>query len=198
MKGFLWFAAVIGILLLGWIPTAKLVQAIWRIKVPQIVEVIRDPSQEAWFPGNVDLELQREGAYAIHYLEHDGAYAHAIWPPKLDCRLSEATSGREIPLVSDYVPTNRHETDGGQVGVMIYSTTIQDPGIHTLSCDYTDGKMGPKFGLIVGPNHVFEFLRLVLPLGLGLFAALIVASATTFISTALLVAGLILQKKHSN
>jgi hypothetical protein len=81
---------------------------------------------------------------------------------------------------------------------MIYSTTIQDPGTHILSCDYASGTIGPKFGLVIGPNFVFEFLRLILPLGLVLFAALSVFTSTTTLSIALLLIGLVLQKKHTN
>jgi hypothetical protein len=191
-----WFCAAFGILFLGWIPAAKLFHLTWTSKMPQIIEVLRDPSQEARFPGAVDLELKREGAYAIHYFGQEGADVHGMWPPKLDCRLSESVSGRDIQLVPDYVPTNRHETDEGGVGVLIYSTTVQKPGMHTLSCDFAEGQLASNFSLVIGPNFVYEFLRLILPLGLGVSAALILGAAATASSSALLGVGLILQRKQ--
>ena len=64
--------------------------------------------------------------------------------PVLDCRLTSSTTGADIPLVPDYVPTNRYETKDARVGVLIYSTTIENPGLHTLSCNYPDERVSPR------------------------------------------------------
>jgi hypothetical protein len=122
-----------------------------------IKEAYCGPLQKIEIPGEAEVDLHRKGAYGVYF---ETANVPPIAPPMLDCRLASKTSGEDVPLVPDYVPTNRYSTQGGRrVGVLIYSTTIKDPGLHTLSCDYADGKVGSKQALAIGPNYYFEFLR---------------------------------------
>jgi len=130
-----------------------------------IAEAYKSPLQKIEVPGEMDLVLSRKGAYGVYYEGHQGAYVHAEWAPTLDCILTSKRTGEDVPLVPDYVPTNRYVTKGGRTGVLIYSTTVENPGLHTLSCDYPNGGMGPQLVLAIGPNYVWEFLRVAWNLG---------------------------------
>jgi hypothetical protein len=67
---------------------------------------------------------------------------------------------KDVPLVPDYAPTNRYSTkDGIRVGILIYSTTVKDPGSNVLSCDHPDGRRDPDLILAVGSNCVFKLFR---------------------------------------
>jgi hypothetical protein len=156
-----------------------------------IAKAYRDPLQKVELPGKADLELSRKGAYAIYCEGQRGTYSHAEWPPTLDCSLTSQTTGEDIPLVPDYVPTNKYSTkDGDRVGVMIYSTTVQDPGLHTLSCDYHDVWTGPRLVLAIGPNYVWELLKIALSTAGSLFGALVVlcGSGTMAVVVAIVIA----------
>jgi hypothetical protein len=156
----LWGIAAL-VLLFGCLIAASIIMSAFRDARPQIAEVHQNRSQHVEIPGEVDLELSRKGAYAVYYVRHKGAYIHAEWPPRLDCGLTSKKTGEDIALVPDYVPTNRYWTnDGNQVGVLIYSTTVKNPGLYTLSCNYPNGREGPKLVLAIGPNYILEFLRL--------------------------------------
>jgi len=157
----LWFGAAILVLVLGGLAAAILVISTLGTYPALIAEAYQGPRQKVEVPGVEDLELSRKGAYAVYYEEQEGAFIHAEMPPNLDCELTSTITGKDVPLVSDYVPTNRYVTRGDQVGVLIYSTTVNDPGMHTLSCDYPVGRDGPKLVLAIGPNYFFEFLRVV-------------------------------------
>jgi hypothetical protein len=130
-----------------------------------IAEAYKSPLQKVEVPGEVDLVLSRKGAYGVYYEGHQSAFVHAKFPPTLDCSLTSKGTGEDVPLVPDYVVSNRYVTKGGRTGVLIYSTTIDTPGLHTLSCDYPDGRVGPQLVLAIGPNFVWEFFRLVWNIG---------------------------------
>ena len=178
----LWYGTSILVLVLGCSAAAILIISTLGSYPSLIAEGYEGPLHKVEVPGMEDLELSRKGAYAIYYEEHEGALIHAEMPPDLDCQLISTTTGKDIPLVPDYVPTNRYETKGDRVGVLIYSTTVNDPGRHTLSCDYPEGRRGPKLMLAIGPNYFFEFLRVVWNLsgsvlgGVGIFCGSVVIS----------------------
>jgi hypothetical protein len=153
------------VLVLGFLAAAILIISKLSTYPTLIADAYKSPLQKVEVPGAVDLELSREGAYAVYYEEQRGAYNDTERPPNLNCQLISKMTSKEIPLVADYVPTNRYATRDDRVGVLIYSTTVEDPGLHTLSCDYADGDLSPKLVLAVGPNYFFEFLRVAWNLG---------------------------------
>jgi hypothetical protein len=119
-------------------------------------------------PGSADLMLPRTGAYAVYYEYHSvvGGVEHisSEAPPVLDCSLTLKATGREIPVVSDFVETNRYSARlgkgrGKRAGVLIMSTTIDDPGNYTFSCWYADGREQPEIVLAVGQNILWEDIR---------------------------------------
>jgi hypothetical protein len=130
-----------------------------------IAEAYKGPLQRLEIPGDADLELSRKGAYGVYYEGDRDSDVDLELPPILNCSLTLKRTGEDIPLVPDYVPTNRYATKDGRTGVLIYSTTVTDPGLHTLSCDYPDGRVGPQLVLALGPNYFWEFLRVVWNLG---------------------------------
>ncbi|MGD8815423.1 MAG: hypothetical protein PVI78_13200 [Anaerolineales bacterium] len=163
----LYIAAAL-VLVLGCFGSAMLIIPALSSYPSLIAEAYHDQLQKAEIPGEADLYFERKGAYCIYYEGHEGAYIHAEWPPTLECSLTSESTGDVISLVPDYVPTNRYSTHDGRVGVLIYSTTIDEPGLHSLSCDYPDERVGPKLTLAIGPNYFYEFLHVVWILGADL------------------------------
>jgi hypothetical protein len=142
-------------------------------------------------PGSEDITFAESGAYAVYYEYRsvvDGAvYANSETPPALACSLTSKTTGADIGVAPDYVPTNSYSTkDRERVGVLIRSITLDEPGTYTFSCRYEDGKSEPEIVLAVGPNFVWEFFGiaartvvtaaagLVVLLGSGAVAAVVV------------------------
>lgn len=151
------YVIAILILMLGSLAAAILIISALTSYPSLIKEAYKSPLQKIEVPGDVDIDLRRKGAYGVYY---ETAHGPTEGPPVLDCSLISKTTGEDIPLVPDYVPTNRYSTkDGNRVGVLIYSTTIKEPSLHTLSCDYPDGRESPMLMLAIGPNYYFEFLR---------------------------------------
>jgi len=69
-------------------------------------------------PGSSDLTLSRTGAYAVYYEYHsvvDGVeYVGSEKPPTLECSLTLKATGREIPVIPDFVETNRYSARMGK------------------------------------------------------------------------------------
>jgi hypothetical protein len=113
-------------------------------------------------PGSEDIAFAESGAHAVYYEYRsvvDGSvYASSEKPPALVCSLTSKTTGANIGVVPDYVPTNTYSTkDRERVGVLIRSITIDEPGTYTFSCRYADGSSQPEIVLAVGPNFMWEF-----------------------------------------
>ena len=116
-------------------------------------------------PGSADLTLSRTGAYAVYYEYRsvvDGVeYVRSETPPAVECSLTLKATGRQVPVVPDFVETNRYSAGmgkgrGKRTGVLIMSTTIDDPGNYTFSCRYSDGREQPEIVLAVGQNILWE------------------------------------------
>lgn len=159
----LWYGVAALVLVSGSLTAAVLIISTLTSYPALIREAYKSPLQKIEVPGEADIDLRRKGAYGVYY---ETAHVPTEGPPVLDCSLTSRTTGDDIPLVSDYVPTNRYTSkDGNRVGVLIYSTTIKEPGLHTFSCDYPDGRVAPKLVLAIGPNYFFEFLRVAWNMG---------------------------------
>ena len=135
--------------------------------VPASIAEAHDLSRltQVVIPGSADLTLSRTGAYAVYYEYHsvvDGVeYVGNEKPPTLECSLTLKAAGREIPVVPDFVETNRYSARlgkgrGKRAGVLIMSATIDDPGNYTFSCWYPDGRGRPEIVLAVGQNILWE------------------------------------------
>jgi hypothetical protein len=159
----LWYGVAALVLVMGCLAAASLIISTLTSYPSLIKEAYRNQLQKVEVPGEADIDLSRKGAYGVYY---EAARVPIEGPPVLDCSLTSKTTGDDIPLVPDYVPTNGYSTkDGSRIGVLIYSTTIKEPGPHTLSCDYSGGRVSPKLVLAIGPNYFFEFLRVAWKMG---------------------------------
>jgi hypothetical protein len=159
----LWYGVAALVLVLGCLTAAILIITTLTSYPSLIKDAYKSPLQKIEVPGEADIDLRRRGAYGVYY---ETPHISSEGPPVIDCSLTSKTTGEDIPLVSDYVPTNRYSTkDGSRVGILIYSTTIKEPSLHTLSCDYPDGRVTPKLVLAIGPNYFFEFLRVAWNMG---------------------------------
>jgi hypothetical protein len=116
-------------------------------------------------PGSADLTLSRTGAYAVYYEYHSvvGGVERisSEMPPTLECSLALKATGRVIPVVPDFVETNRYSAGMGRgkgmrAGVLIMSTTVDEPGDYTFSCRYPDDREKPEIVLAVGQNILWE------------------------------------------
>jgi hypothetical protein len=121
-------------------------------------------------PGSAELVLSRTGAYAVYHEYRsivDGVpYEGSETPPPLQCTLTSRATGRDIPLVADFVAGNRYSrARGTRAGVLIMSTTIDAPGIYGFSCRYPDGESRPRVVLAFGQNIVWECISSLLGLG---------------------------------
>jgi hypothetical protein len=163
MNGYrLWYVAAALVFVVGCL-TATLITISTLTSYPSFIkEAYSSPLQRIEVPGEADIQLRRKGAYGLYY---ESTHVPAGAPPEFNCNLVSMTTGDDIPLVPDYVPTNRYENKGGRVGVLIYSTTINHPGLHRLSCVHPDGSESPTRVLAIGPNYVFEFLRVAWKMG---------------------------------
>jgi hypothetical protein len=99
----------------------------------------------------------------------------------------------------DYVPSNRYwENDNGGPAVLIQSISIDEPGEYRFSCQYPEGVSGPSFQVSLGPNYVWELIRMVLQNGLALLTVLFSLPAAILISIVLVLSGLISGKSSSS
>lgn len=183
--GRLGYALAALVLLAGWLGAGGLLISTLRAYPAAIGEAYKGPQHKVDVPGAAELDLSRTGAYGVYYEGHEGATVHAEWPPQLDCRLTAKATGADVPLAPDYVPGNRYSTMEGRVGVLIYSTTVQEPGLYTLSCDDPLDARGATHHLAIGPNYVFEFLRVAWRLGGSLLGALAIFAGSTLLSAAI-------------
>jgi hypothetical protein len=158
----LWYTAAALVLVLGCLVATILAISTLSSYPSFIKEAYDSPLQKIEIPGETVIQLRQKGAYGLYY---ESAHVPAGGPPELACNLVSITTGDDIPLVPDYVPTNRYENKDGRVGVLIYSTTINHPGLHRLSCSHPDGSESPTQVLAIGPNYIFEFLRVAWKMG---------------------------------
>ena len=78
-----------------------------------------------------------------------------------------------MKAVPDYVETNRYwSKDQGGIGVLIMSITVNEPDTYTFACHYQDGSTEPEIAVALGPNYIWEFLKVVGKISLSLFGAM--------------------------
>lgn len=96
-------------------------------------------------------------------------------PPALECSLAWQDTGKEIPLVPDYVETNKHSNKrGNREGVLLVSTTVDEPGNYTFSFQYPDGEAQPKIVVAFGKNLVWESVAVIIRTAGRIFGGLAV------------------------
>jgi hypothetical protein len=153
-------------------------------------------------PGSAELTLSRTGAYAVYY-EHrsvvDGVeYINGETPPSLDCALTMQTTREEIPLVPDFVETNEYSTkDRVREGKLFMSTTVNEPGNYTFSCQHPDGSDQPEYVLAFGQNLFWEFLRAIAGAAGSVLGSLTVIIAAGIAATVIVIAVAVKRRRGS-
>ena len=126
-------------------------------------------------PGSKDIKLTRSGAYGIYY-EYNLVSSLGYYPkmpPAIDCSLTSKSTGAEMKAAPDFVETNRYwSKNQGDIGVLIMSITVNKPDFYTFACHNQDGGTEPEIIVALGPNYVWEFLRVVGKISLSLFGAI--------------------------
>jgi hypothetical protein len=172
-----WFYAIaILVVLFGLLASA------WILKTSgigtyatRIADAFGEAQHRLIVPGSRDVELTRTGAYAIYY-EYSPASSlvdSPKWVPAIDCSLTSQSTGAKVKAAPDYVETNRYEAKHqNRIGVLIMSITVGEPDTYAFACRYRNGGERPQITVALGPNYVWEFLRVAGKGGLGLLGAM--------------------------
>ena len=158
------------------------------------------PLQQVVMPGETDLTLSRTGAYGIYHEYRsvvDGVdYRSEKGVPEFNCSLTHQGTLQDAALALDYVPTNQyHFQRDKRVGVLIYSTTIKDPGRYVFACAYPDGASSPETVLAIGPNYVWEFFKAVKDTLAPLLVSPFLLCGSTLLSMIFVALGLVMHRK---
>ena len=130
-------------------------------------------------PGSADVSFPQKGAYAVYYEYRsviDGvSYARDEYPPIMRCQLKSKNTGEAVNLEPSNVKGNIYATQNpNRAGVMYKQISIDQPGIYTFSCQYTDGRTIPKSVMAVGPNIVWGFFNIAIKPLAAIFAGSLV------------------------
>jgi hypothetical protein len=150
-------------------------------------------------PGSADVTFPKKGAYAVYYEYRsviDGvSYTRDEYPPIMRCQLRSKATGIDVELEPTNVKGNVYVTrNPNRAAVMYKEISIDQPGIYTFSCQYTDGRTIPKSVMAVGPNIVWEFFNIAAkPLAASIGGAFAFLCAC---GLSLLIIGFVAFKRH--
>jgi len=185
--------ACLGTALLVYPNVPELPGALEAIGVKNLTQVV--------VPGSEDVSFPKKGAYAVYYEYRsviDGvSYARDEYPPIMRCQLRSKVTGEAVKLEPTKVEGNIFVTQNpNRAGVMYKQISIDQPGIYTFSCQYTDGATIPKSVMAVGPNIVWGFFNVAIKP-----VAAILSGTFAFVSAcgiSLLIIGLVAFKRHQS
>ncbi len=191
----LWYGIAALVLVLGFIGAGVATVLSVRADLPSVLKAFAEPTQYVSVPGSGELKLARSGAYAVYF---QSSYRPTDRPPALTCSLTSKTTGQSISLADDFVPTNMNVRVGGrQLGVLIYSATIKDPGVYSVACRSIGGQLGSNASVAVGPNYVFEFLRGAWSVARSVLIGLALVFAASLLSLFVVVLALLQSRARS-
>jgi len=185
--------ACLGTVLLVYPNVPELPGSLEAISVNNLTQVV--------VPGSADVSFPQKGAYAVYYEYRsviDGvSYARDEYPPIIRCQLRSKATGEAVILEPTKVEGDIYVTQNpNRAAVMYKQISINQPGIHTFSCQYTDGRTIPKSVMAVGPNIVLEFFNVALkPI------AAILCGTFAFVSAcgiSVLIIGFVAFKRHQS
>ena len=124
-----------------------------------------DSLTQVVIPGSKEINFPEPGAYAVYYEYRsviDGvSYTRNEYPPIMRCQLMSKDTGEDVRLAPTTVEGNVYITrNPHRAAVMYKQISIDQPGIYTFSCQYTDGEVIPKSVMAVGPNIVWGFFNI--------------------------------------
>ncbi|UCD41205.1 MAG: hypothetical protein JSV69_11550 [Chloroflexota bacterium] len=116
-------------------------------------------------PGSAEVNFPKVGAYAVYYeyrsVINGVNYVRDKYPPFISCQLRSKATGENIELASPQAEGDIYSTQNRErAGVLFKSISINQPGVHTFSCRYLDGRSNPQIVLAVGPNMIWEFFNI--------------------------------------
>jgi len=113
------------------------------------------------------------------------------------CQLRSKATGIAVKLEPTNVKGNVYVTrNPNRAGVMYKEISIDQPGIYTFSCQYTDGRTIPRSVMAVGPNIVWGFFNLAAkPLAASIGGALAFMCAC---GVSLLIIGFVAFKRYQS
>lgn len=185
--------ACLGTGLLVYLNVPELPGALDDIGVKSLTQVV--------VPGSADISFPQKGAYAVYYEYHsviDGvSYAREEYPPVMRCQLISKATGESVKLETTQVKGNIYATQNPhRAAVMYRQISIDQPGIYTFSCRYTNGETIPKSVMAVGPNMIWGFFNIAAkPI------AAILGGTFVFIfacGISLLIIGIVAFKRHQS
>ncbi len=188
-----WYGAASLTLIAGCLAACAYIIPVLASYPGRIKSAYARPLQKVSIPGNAVLELDRQGAYAVYYETKAGIGDR---PPPIDCRLVQMSTGDLLPLVDDFVPTNRYTTRNDRAGVLVFSTTVMEPGSYRLSCSVPVKHIDAGAMLAIGPNYYYEFLRTTWGISRSLLAGMGIACGSALISLSIIAILLFIARKE--
>jgi hypothetical protein len=194
-----WLFGLAGLVLLaGLLISALLIKQSGASRYPDLIaDTYQETQHYLTVPGATQVALTRTGAYGIYYQHSLVAAAEdprIEIPPAIDCSLTSRSTGAKIEAVPDYVATNRYVSqDQGELGVLIMSLTVDQPGAYTFACDVQAGSSQPEIVVALGPNYMWEFLGLAWQIALPLLGGAGVVCGSLGLVALLLIAGVVLK-----
>ena len=183
--------ACLGTTLLVYPNVPKLPGALERMGINDLTRIIA--------PGSADIYFPKAGGYAVYYeyrsVINGVKYVRDKFPSSINCHLRSKATGEDIELASPHAEGDMYTTQYQErVGVLFKSISINQPGVHIFSCQYTDGRTHPQIVLAVGPNIIWEFFNVA-----AKPVAAIVCGGLVFtvgLVIAMLIAGLVAFKRY--
>jgi len=165
-----------------------------------IADAYREEQHHLNVPGSRDINITRTGAYGIYY-EYSlvsSVYPDEGLPPAIDCSLTSKSTGTEIAAVPDYVETNRYwSKNHDHTGVLIMSITVEEPDSYTFACQYQDGRTESEISVALGPNYIWEFLRVAARIFVSSVACLTILLGSTAVAVVVLIV-IVIKRRHSS
>lgn len=160
-----------------------------------------DSLTQVVIPGSKEINFPEPGAYAVYYEYRsviDGvSYSRDEYPPIMRCQLKSKANGKAVRLKTTDVKGNIYTTHNpDRSGVMYKEISIDQPGMYTFSCQYTDGRTVPRSVMAVGPNIVWGFFNIAIkPIAASIGGALAFLCAC---GVSLLIIGFVAFKRHQS
>jgi len=183
----------IGTAFLAYSKVPNLPGALENVGVQDLTQVV--------VPGSADVSFPKKGAYAVYYEYRsviDGvSYSRDEYPPIMRCQLKSKANGKAVRLKTTDVKGNIYTTHNpDRSGVMYKEISIDQPGMYTFSCQYTDGRTVPRSVMAVGPNIVWGFFNIAIkPIAASIGGALAFLCAC---GVSLLIIGFVAFKRHQS
>jgi hypothetical protein len=181
--------------------------SVWIMKDPglgkypaMIADAYHEEQHHLNVPGSRDVELTRSGAYGIYFeysLVNSARYPNERMPPSIDCSLVSKSTGAEIEAAPDYVDTNRYWSKGhDHTGVLIMSITVDKPDTFRFACQYQDGSTEPEIVVALGPNYIWEFLRVAWEIGLPMLGGISILCGSLLLALITVVVVAIIRRRN--